>query len=55
VAHYGEQNGDLMRDPEIVFEVVADHWQPVSIQQDYVGSYREVAVRGRQPSQRLPV
>jgi hypothetical protein len=23
VAHYGEQNGDLMRDPEIVFEVVS--------------------------------
>jgi hypothetical protein len=41
VAHHGEQNGDLMRDPEIVFEVVAGTWHPVSIQQDYVGSYRE--------------
>ena len=26
VAHYGEQNGDLMRDPEIVFEVEAGQW-----------------------------
>jgi hypothetical protein len=46
VAHYGEQNGDLMRDPEIVFEVVAGAWHPVSIQQDYVGSYREVVFVG---------
>ncbi len=41
VAHYCEQNSDLMRDPEIVFEVSAGEWHPVSIQQDYVGSYRE--------------
>ena len=46
VAHYGEQNGDLMRDPEIVFEVVTGSWQPVSIQQDYVGSYREAILAG---------
>ena len=46
VAHYGEQNGDLMRDPEIMFEVAPDAksgwtWHPVAIQQDYIGSYRE--------------
>jgi len=41
VVHHGEQNGDMMRDPEIVFEVAAGQWQPVSIQQDYVGSYRK--------------
>ena len=46
VAHYGEQNGDLMRDPEVVFEVAADQWQPVSIQQDYLGSYREAVFVG---------
>jgi hypothetical protein len=46
VAHYGEQNGDLMRDPEIVFEVVAGQWHPVSIQQDYLGSYREAVSVG---------
>lgn len=46
VAHYGEQNGDPMRDPEIVFEVAAGQWQPVSIQQDYLGSYREAVSVG---------
>jgi hypothetical protein len=46
VAHYGELNGDLMRDPEIVFEVADGQWQPVSIQQDYVGSYREAVFIG---------
>jgi hypothetical protein len=46
VAHYGEQHGDLMRDPEIVFEVAAGQWQPVSIQQDYIGSYREAVFVG---------
>ncbi len=24
LCHYGEQNGDLMRDPEIVFELMTD-------------------------------
>ena len=42
VAHYYEQNGDLMRDPEMVFLVDLEHakfkgqdgWFPVSFQQD---------------------
>jgi hypothetical protein len=46
VAHYGEQNGDLMRDPEIIFEVAEGQWHPVSIQQDYLGSYREAVFVG---------
>jgi hypothetical protein len=46
VAHYGEMNGDLMRDPEIVFEVAAGSWHPVSIQMDYTGSYREAVSVG---------
>ena len=42
VAHYYEQNGDAMRDPEIVFEVVGDIWYPISIQQDGLPTaYRE--------------
>ena len=41
VANYADQSGDPMRDPEIVFEVAAGEWHPVSIQQDFVGSYRE--------------
>jgi hypothetical protein len=35
-----------MRDPEIVFEVAAGNWHPVSIQQDYVGWYREAVSIG---------
>jgi hypothetical protein len=46
ITHYGEQNGDLMRDPEIVFEVAAGTWHPVSIQQDYTGHYREAVFLG---------
>ncbi|MCZ2155610.1 MAG: hypothetical protein LC114_17200 [Bryobacterales bacterium] len=41
VAHYGVQNGDLMRDPEMLFEVVregvvATLW-PFYFRNDYVG------------------
>ncbi len=39
VAHYGEMNGDAMRDPEVVF--LLPDWTPLYIQQDYMGSYRE--------------
>ncbi|MBU2538106.1 MAG: hypothetical protein KKH22_06680 [Proteobacteria bacterium] len=42
VAHYGEQNGDLMRDPEIVF--IRDeqgNYYPESIIQDYIGVCRK--------------
>jgi hypothetical protein len=50
VAHYYEQNGDAMRDPEMLFEVSPDEggslkkrqWSPVSFQQDNLGIYREV-------------
>jgi hypothetical protein len=40
VAHYGEQNGDLMRDPEMCFELgLADgpHLNPFYWRNDYVG------------------
>ncbi len=41
LTHYGEQNGDLMRDPEIVFElhVAGDavYAEPVYFRNDYVG------------------
>lgn len=52
VAHYFEQHGDLMRDPEIVFEVPTaasgQRWLPISIQQDPVGSYREAVYRNEE-------
>jgi hypothetical protein len=44
VAHYGEQNGDLMRDPDMVFEVGdlrepddLAYWSPISFRNAYVG------------------
>lgn len=39
VAHYGELNGDLIRDPELTFRL---DWTPTSITQDPVGRYAEV-------------
>jgi hypothetical protein len=39
LCHYGELNGDLMRDPEVVFTVSADQAQaqPVYFRNDYAG------------------
>jgi len=34
VAHYWKQRGDLMRDPEVVFEIGDDGWLPVEYRQD---------------------
>lgn len=39
VAHYGELNGDAIRDPELTFNL---DWIPTSITQDPVGRYVEV-------------
>ena len=41
ICHYGEMNGDLMRDPEMTFGV---NWEeksilPLSFQNDYMGYY----------------
>jgi hypothetical protein len=41
VAHYYEQNGDLMSDPDCTFEIDCERWLPVSYQQDGVGLYQE--------------
>ena len=40
VAHYGELNGDAIRDPELTFAWPT--WEPTSITQDPVGRYAEV-------------
>jgi hypothetical protein len=37
VCHYGEQNGDLMRDPEMIFKKSDDTWIPTYYRNDYVG------------------
>ena len=48
VAHYGEQNGDAMRDPELTFFVIpskdgAWQWKPLTFLNDYVGLHQVAA------------
>ena len=47
VAHYAEQNGDAMRDPEITFLVVPSEqgttWTPLTFENSYLGYYQVVA------------
>ena len=46
ICHYGEQHGDLMRDPEMVFEIHTytspDMAEPLSFKNDYMGLMQEV-------------
>ena len=62
VAHYGEQNGDTMRDPEITFLVLPNDqghtWSPLTFENSYLGAYQVVAgvtaegtLQVRQPKQ----
>lgn len=45
ITHYFTQNGDMMRDPDIVFWVDADrHVYPLSFRQDSLGLDQEAAV-----------
>jgi hypothetical protein len=45
VAHYGEQNGDLMRDPEMCFWRGPDgRFYPTYFRNDYVGRERESVI-----------
>jgi hypothetical protein len=45
VAHYGEQNGDAMRDPDMVFwRSPLGNWYPVSYRNDYAGIDREAVL-----------
>ena len=52
VAHYGEQNGDAMRDPEITFLVVpSEHgttWSPLTFENSYLGCYQVVGEVNRE-------
>jgi len=50
VAHYGEQNGDLMRDPEMCFELRGDgsvQLDPWYYRNDYVGIEQDSRYRDR--------
>ena len=44
ICHYGEQHGDLMRDPEMVFELYPtfNGAEPLSYRNDYTGTMQEV-------------
>jgi len=48
VAHYAEQNGDAMRDPEITFLIgpaeQGTTWTPLTFENSYMGTYQVVAV-----------
>lgn len=45
VAHYGEQNGDAMRDPDMVFwRAPSGNWYPVSFRNDRAGIDQEAVV-----------
>ena len=47
IAHYSEQNGDAMRDPEITFLVVPAEqgttWTPLTFENSYLACYQVVA------------
>lgn len=45
VAHYYTQNGDAMRDPEMVFEVDGANFWPVCFVQDNLGLYQEAVFK----------
>ena len=46
ISHTGIQNGDLMRDPEMVFQIISQEGitlaEPLSFRNDYMGVYQEV-------------
>lgn len=47
ISHTAVQNGDLMRDPELVFEIHTgpdgtEYAEPISFRNDFVGAYQEV-------------
>jgi hypothetical protein len=52
IAHYSEQNGDAMRDPEITFLVVPSAegttWTPLTFENSYLGAYQIVAEVSRE-------
>lgn len=52
VAHYSEQNGDAMRDPEVTFLVVPSEqgttWTPLTFENSYLGAWQAVAEVSRE-------
>lgn len=52
LAHYGEQNGDAMRDPEMVFDLAT--FEPLYFLNDYMGLEQFVYVPGSNRTQYYP-
>lgn len=46
VMHWYEQNGDLMRDPDVEIEILPDtgEWLPLSYRQDSAGLFQEAQI-----------
>lgn len=47
ISHYGEQNGDMMADPdmELAIDFTAGTVEPLTFRNDYMGMYQEVYKR----------
>ena len=42
IAHYGEQNGDLMADPEMEFTIIGGDYYPISFRNDYLCKHNSI-------------
>ena len=42
IAHYGEQSGDLMADPEMEFTIIGGDYYPISFRNDYLGKHNSI-------------
>ena len=42
IAHYGEQSGDLMADPEMEFTIIGGDYYPVSFRNDYLCKHNSI-------------
>jgi hypothetical protein len=51
ICHYRELNGDLMRDPEMIFEKQGDSWIPIYFRNDYLGVEENHPTERQQRSQ----
>ena len=42
IAHYGEQNGDLMADQEMEFTIIGGNYYPISFRNDYLCKHNSI-------------
>ena len=42
IAHYGEQSGDLMADPEMEFTIIGGDYYPISFRNDYLAKHNSI-------------